>query len=180
MVMIMTALIETIIDFLGSLQFFTIITPEDRGVLLRGGKYHHTYKPGFHWHWPIIDEVRVVTVVEQAVDLPEQSVTTKDGIVLLVGGTIRYEIFKPRYALLNVQDYDETLQIIAMGSLLSYIARRKRSEILYPEDVEAEILSDLQSDCEHIGLNVVEFRLTNSCEHKVIRVIGDQSVVPVE
>lgn len=176
----MTQLIETITDFLGSLQFFTIITSEDRGVLLRMGKFCRPLNPGFYWHWPIIDEVRTITVVEQVVDLPEQSVTTRDYFTLLVGGTIRYEIFDPRKALLNVQDYDETLQIIAMGSLLSYIARQKRDQILYPEDVEQEILSDLQSDCEHIGLNVVEFRLTNSCIHKVIRVIGDQSVVPVE
>ena len=173
----MTALIETIVEFLASLQFFTIITPEDRGVLLRGGKYVGTFQPGFHWHWPIIDEVRVVTVVEQAVDLPEQSVTTKDYFTVLVGGTIRYEISNARKALLNVQDYDETLQIIAMGSLLSYIARRKRNQILYPEDVEKEILSDLQSECEPIGLNVVEFKLTNSCNHKVIRVVGDQTVI---
>jgi regulator of protease activity HflC (stomatin/prohibitin superfamily) len=176
----MISLVETIIDFLASLQFFVIITPEDKGVLLRRGKYTGTFQPGFHWHWPFIDEVRVVTVVEQAVDLPEQSVTTKDGVVLLVGGTIRYEISNAAKALLYVQDYDETLQIIAMGSLLSYIARRKRDQILYPEDVEAEILSDLQSETEHIGLNVVEFRLTNSCEHKVIRVVGDQNITPVE
>ena len=173
----MTQLIETIIDFLGSLQFFTIITPEDRGVLLRCGKYVATFTPGFYWHWPIIDEFRVVTVVEQAVDLPEQSVTTKDFYTVLVGGTIRYEIYDAKKALLNVQDYDETLQIIAMGSLLSFIARKKREEILYPEEVEAEILSDLQSDCEHIGLNVVEFRLTNSCKHRVIRVVGNTTVV---
>ena len=173
----MTALINAIVDFLASLQFFTIITPEDRGVLLRMGMFCRLFYPGFHWHWPIIDEVRVVTVVEQAVDLPEQSVTTKDYCTVLVGGTIRYEVFNPRKALLNVQDYDETLQIIAMGSLLSYIARKERKAILYPEDVEAEILSDLQSDTEHIGLNVVEFKLTNSCIHKVIRVIGDTAVI---
>ena len=173
----MAGLFEIIIDFLASLQFFTIITPEDRGVWLRLGKFHAPLNPGFYWHWPLIDEVRVITVVEQAIDLPEQSVTTRDFETLLVGGTIRYEVSNPRKALLNVQDYDETLQIIAMGSLLSYIARRKRSQILYPEDVEEEILSDLQSECEQMGLNVVEFKLTNSCDHKVIRVVGDQTVI---
>jgi regulator of protease activity HflC (stomatin/prohibitin superfamily) len=176
----MVSLVETILDFIASLSVFTIITPEDRGILLRGGKYAGTFQPGFHWHWPIYDEVRVVTVVEQAIDLPEQSVTTRDWCTLLVGGTIRYEVSNARKALLNVQDYDETLQIIAMGSLLSYISRVPRPALLYPEGVEEEILSDLQSETEHIGLNVVEFRLTNSCEHKVIRVVGDQNVIPVE
>jgi len=173
----MGSLLETIVDFLASLQFFTIISPEDRGVLLRGGKYLRTLGPGMYWHWPIIDEVRTVTVVEQAVDLPEQSVTTKDYFTLLVGGTIRYEISDARIALLNVQDYDETLQVIAMGSLLSYIAHLKRASILLPEEVEREILDDLQNEAEQIGLNVVEFRLTNSCDHRVIRVVGEPPVI---
>ena len=58
------------------------VDQQERGVVLRFGKYLDTVQPGLHWNPPLIDEVTVTNVTKvRAVSLTEIMLTQDENIV---------------------------------------------------------------------------------------------------
>ena len=168
-----------IAEFLLKIPPFAIVNQNESGVHLRGGLYKRTLKPGFHPKWPIYDEIQTVQVVEQIVNLPNQSVTTKDGKPLAISGAIRYEVADAKKALLEVCDYDLLLQNLAMATLGSYISRMNFKDCGY-DMLCKEVLDELSNEAENWGLDVMNFWVTDLAEHKVFRIMTHDSPVVIQ
>lgn len=164
------ALWANLAEFLLKIPPYAIINPDERGVFMRGGRYRRNLSPGFYFKWPIYDEVKIIPVKEQVINLPNQSVTTKDGKQLALSGAIRYEVDGPSRALLNVLDYDTSLQNLAMSVLASFVSRVNADRCDY-DTLCKEVLEELQSEAENWGLEVMDFWLTDFVEHKVYRIM---------
>ena len=159
---------EAILSFLSSLCFFTVVNPDESGVHLRCGRIHRVIGEGFHWQYPIIDEIQTIPTSEQAIDLPNQTLTTLDHKTITISGTVRYEVVCPEQTLFNVSDYDESLQTLSMeviGIEVPMIQHSESSRVL-----RERIQTRLEKEVFKWGINIIEVGITDNAETWPIRV----------
>ena len=99
------------------LMGFYQIDQQERGVVLRFGKYHDTVQPGLQWNPPLIDEViKVNTTKVRAASLREIMLTQDENIVE-VKLSLQYVIDNPTDFVLKVRDPERSLQHAAQSAL---------------------------------------------------------------
>ncbi|GAG88006.1 unnamed protein product [marine sediment metagenome] len=114
-----------------------------------------------------------ITVTPQVVDLRAQSVMTKDRIDMCFGGAIMYRIRDVRNAMLKVQDYDKSLQVLALGIISRYIDQVD-SDLLVIEAVEETILKGIKEHARGWGVEIMRVYVTDFGTAKNIRILSDQ------
>jgi regulator of protease activity HflC (stomatin/prohibitin superfamily) len=72
-----------------------IVSPYEKGVIERLGRYLRTAQPGLQFIVPFIDTMRKVDMREQVVDVQPQEVITKDNVVVTVDAIVYYEATDP-------------------------------------------------------------------------------------
>jgi regulator of protease activity HflC (stomatin/prohibitin superfamily) len=84
------------------------IVPQSRAyVIERLGKYHATLEGGFHVIIPIVDSVAMtVTKQEQMIDIPGQSVITRDNVNISVDGIVFIQVENAKMATYGVVDFN--------------------------------------------------------------------------
>ncbi|MCB0060372.1 MAG: SPFH/Band 7/PHB domain protein, partial [Caldilineaceae bacterium] len=65
-----------------------IVSPYEKGVVERLGRYQRTAQPGLHIIIPFVDTMRKVDMREQVVDVQPQEVITKDNVVVTVDAIV--------------------------------------------------------------------------------------------
>ena len=99
------------------LMGFYQIDQQERGVVLRFGKYHSTVQPGLQWNPPLIDEViKVNTTKVRAASLREIMLTQDENIVE-VRLSVQYVIDDPMKFVLEVREPERSLQHAAQSAL---------------------------------------------------------------
>jgi regulator of protease activity HflC (stomatin/prohibitin superfamily) len=91
--------------FLFAVTGLKIIQPYQKGLVERLGKYQRTAEPGLTFIVPFIDRLRVVDMREQVVDVPPQSVITKDNVVVEVDAVVYYEVTDPVKMTYNIVNF---------------------------------------------------------------------------
>ena len=99
------------------LMGFYQVDQQERGVVLRLGKYHEIVQPGLQWNPPLIDDVtRVNTTKVRAASLREIMLTQDENIVE-VKLSAQYVINDPEKFVLRVRDPERSLQHAAQSAL---------------------------------------------------------------
>jgi regulator of protease activity HflC (stomatin/prohibitin superfamily) len=93
-----------------------IVTEAQGGVAFVRGKAR-LIKPGICWWWPAWTELHVQEVVRQTLNLPPQSLMTRDGKRIAVSGIVVYEIVDPLTAFVKVHDLDDAIKDMALASI---------------------------------------------------------------
>lgn len=154
---------DKILEFLKEFWPFSTIDQNEMGVRLRCGKFRGVLKPGLYWRWWLVDEIYASEVVEQVVNLPNQSVGT-----LAFSLTIRYEIEDIKKAILEVQDFDIAIQNVAMSIAGETVAHRQDISLA---DLQSTILNELSGEAEEWGINIMDVGITDFAKHKVLRLM---------
>ncbi len=79
-------------------------------VLFRFGRVRELVGPGFHWLIPFVDACRVVATRQRTLDLEDQVVTTREGVVLVAHLNVVYRVADPQKALTEVVDLERALR----------------------------------------------------------------------
>src|SRR5215471_4705301 len=88
----------------------------------RFGAYTRMLQPGLNFVLPYVDQVgRRLNVQEQVVDIPEQSVITRDNASVLVDGIIYYRVMEPEKAAYQVANLTVALTTLAMTNIRAVI-----------------------------------------------------------
>ena len=99
------------------LMGFYQIDQQERGVVLRFGKYLETVQPGLQWNPPLIDHVtRVNTTKVRSASLREIMLTQDENIVE-VKLSVQYVINDPKFFVLQVRDPERSLQHASQSAL---------------------------------------------------------------
>ena len=83
---------------------FYQIDEQERGVVLRFGKYHATVTPGLQWNPQLIDTVTKVNVTKVRALSFREVMLTKDENIVDVNLSVQYVINNPEYFVLKVRD----------------------------------------------------------------------------
>ncbi|MCK5609615.1 SPFH domain-containing protein, partial [Candidatus Pacearchaeota archaeon] len=138
---------------------FTVL-PDEGGIRITLGTKVEPLQPGWYIYWPIIQHVEAVSVTPQAVDLRPQSVRTSEGNDMIIGGAILYRISDARKAILNVQDYDRSVQILALGVIAEYVRGIVLGSLRIGKLREA-ILAGVREEAAGFGLKIMKVYITD-------------------
>jgi len=136
-------------------------------------------KPG-NWYWliPFIMAHMVINIKVQPKDIRIQSVWTKDGHDLAIGGAIRYYVQKPIKAILEVQDYDQSLQIIALAVIREFVGQHTLAELRENiDEVEKKLLVAVREGSSGWGLWIQGVDITDIGKTRNIRLLASNSVI---
>ena len=162
---------------------FVAVFPNERGVFLRLGKYKRSLEPGMYFCLPVIDEIQKLDVTPQVINLPNQSITTKDGRILAISGTVEYSICESRKALLEVQNFDASLQNLSMGVVANYVKSQLYEDCIELNGFEENVIAEIRDKAHEWGLGVTRFWVTDLAQHKVYRLMTQDTpsaIVPEE
>jgi len=148
----------------------TFVEPDESGIRVTFGRRVKDLESGWYWYCPLFQNVRKVNVMSQVIDLPEQVLTTQDGKTIYVSGGIVYSIKHPRKAILNVQDYDEAIQVIGMRYITQYVMEHMFEACKDIEAVCKGIYDAVRKHGFRWGIEVEEAFLTDIAEGKVVRI----------
>ena len=160
-----------LMDALGSfIPRLVIVRTTHGGVAFVRGKNPKEIKPGIMWFWPVWTDYIILPVVRQSLDLPSQTLTTKDDQAITVAAVIVYEVSDIMRALTVQWDLDETLQDVSCAAVREYVVARRFSEIQVDD---AKMLRDvIRKRVQRYGIAVRDAWVTDFARTKVITVIG--------
>lgn len=100
-----------------ALMGFYQIDEQERGVVLRFGKYHETVQPGLQWNPPLIDVVTKVNTTKVRAASFREIMLTQDENIVEVKLSAQYVIDDPTNFVLKVRDPERSLQHAAQSAL---------------------------------------------------------------
>lgn len=167
--------INQLFYFIGKLfDWWYIVNPWEQAIHVKRGKKVVLRKPGLYLKIPFIHSVFIQTVREKMIDVPVQTVSTKDGKIITVISSIKYTI-NDMYKLYNTLSHPEmTLSSMVMSEIAQYIIERKYNEIT-PQKVENMINRKIKG--VDYGLINVSIRITTWANANTLRLIADSSAM---
>ena len=162
--------VDAILANLGALVPAKIVRSYQRGVKFRWGQDIGELATGLHWFWPLAESIEVKDVTEEVLNLPTQTVTTKDGQAVTFSVNIAYEVSDARAYWTAVQDFDASLSAASM----TYLSRRIRAETwadLYEKQdaLESGLTRSLAQKLSRWGVRIVDVGITDLCRAKPLR-----------
>ena len=121
------------------------VDQQERGVVLRLGKYHSTVMPGLHWNPPMIDTVSKVNVTKVRSHDHKALMLTLDDAIVEVGVSVQYSVENPKDFLINVRNPEESLAQVTESALRHVVGSSEMDQILtegrelLAEEVKARI-----------------------------------------
>ncbi len=170
----LTDLLKNIRDWLPRKYF---INPDEGGIRITLGNRVKTLVPGWYYYWPVLQECEGINIAPQVVDLRPQSAMTKDTKDIVISGGIKYKISDPRKALLDVQDYDKSIQTVALGIICEFIATHNFEDLTDLSDLRNTILTGIRDEAAGMGLKIMKIYITDIGRTKNIRIMGGEHTV---
>ena len=128
----------------------------------RFGAFIRLLQPGLNFIIPFIDSIgRRMNVQEQVLDIPEQSVITRDNATVNVDGIVYFRVMDPAKAAYQVQDLEQALSALAMTNIRAVIGEMDLDQTLSSRDrINSSLLSILDGATDPWGVKVsrVEIR----------------------
>ncbi|PID47736.1 MAG: paraslipin [Proteobacteria bacterium] len=156
--LIAIAIVVGIIIILG----VKVVSQSDVWVIERLGKFHRTLHGGFHIIIPIIDQVRSkLTVREGLIDIPRQSVITKDNVNIAIDGIVYVKVEDGRDATYNVIDFERAITNLAMTTLRGEIGGMVLDDTLSSRDkLNARLQADLGAAADNWGIKIMRVEVS--------------------
>ena len=119
----------------------------------RFGAYTRMLQPGLNFVLPYVDRVgRKLNVQEQVVEIPEQSVITRDNATVSVDGIIYYRVMEPEKAAYQVTNLTLALTTLAMTNIRAVIGEMELDATLSSrERINSSLLIILDGATDAVG-----------------------------
>ena len=137
----------------------------------RFGAFTRLLEPGLNLIVPFIDRIgRKLNVQEVVLDIPEQSVITKDNATVAVDGIVYYRVMQPEKAAYAVQNLQQALTALAMTNIRAVIGEMELDATLSGrERINSSLLTILDGATDPWGMKVsrVEIRKVEPPENLI-------------
>lgn len=163
---------DIIWEVLGWFQVITFIDEWEEGVVLQAGKFRRVVKAGWWLHCPLeIDEFHTMNIRPTAMELAEQSLTTRDDVEIVCRGVLIWSIFDIKKAILDVEDASDSLNDIAVGIIQDQVEQQDWEYIRSPE-FRKDVKKAIQRQARVWGISVKTFKFQDLVKAPSYRVFG--------
>jgi len=127
----------------------------------RFGKYVRTLEPGLQLITPFFDRVgRKINVQEGVIEIPSQTVITKDNATVTVDGVVFYQVLDVAKAAYEVQNLDRAIVALTLTNIRTAIGSMDLDETLSKRDeINARLLKVLDEATHVWGTKVTRVEL---------------------
>lgn len=146
-------------------------------IVERLGRYQETLEPGLNLIVPLISSVRAkVDIRETVVDVPEQSVITRDNAAVSADGVLFFQVLDPRKATYEISNLQTAIQTLAMTTLRTVMGSMDLDELLSQrETINVAILKAVDDATNSWGVRVTRVELRDiSPPEDIIRSMARQ------
>jgi membrane protease subunit HflK len=129
--------VASVVLVVWALMGFYTVDEQERGVVLRLGKYHSTVQPGLQWNPPLIDEVHLVNVTRVNAENFSEQMLTQDENIVEVNLSVQYviqnaenyvlRVRRPELSLKNATE--SSLRHVVGGSVMDYVLTDGRVQL---------------------------------------------------
>lgn len=132
-------------------------------VVERFGQFHRILEPGWHLTIPFVDFVRKrVSTKQQILDVPPQSVITKDNVKISVDNVIFYKLLNAKDAVYNIEDYKSGIVYSATTNMRNILGNMSLDEILSGRDkINQDLLSIIDEVTDAYGIKILSVEIKN-------------------
>lgn len=140
-----------------------IVPQAELQVIERLGRYHRVLEGGLNFIIPFVDRVRDrFSTQEQTIDIPSQSVITKDNVTITIDGIVFIRVHDGRQAAYEVKNLNYAIGQLAQTTMRSEIGKLELDETLSSrEDMNASLLSALDAASEGWGAKVTRVEISD-------------------
>lgn len=151
-----------------------VIRVYQRGVRFWLGDANPTpLEPGLYGFLPFFGAIEIVSVVEDVLDLPTQSVTTADGKTVTFSANVSYSVVDAVLLYTSVQDFEVNFSRVASGHLAMRVREWKWDELMENRrKLELSLRDTLTTRVKGWGCQIIECRLTDCVQAKQFRLIS--------
>ncbi|MDR6770445.1 SPFH domain-containing protein [Azospirillum sp. BE72] len=146
-------------------------------IVERLGRYQETLPPGFNVIFPVISSVRAkVDMRETVVDVPSQSVITKDNAAVTADGVLYFQVLDPMKATYEVNDLQRAIQTLAMTTTRTVMGSMDLDELLSQrEAINASLLRAVDEATASWGVRVTRIELRDiTPPEDIVQAMGRQ------
>jgi len=129
-----------------------IVKQEERGIIMRLGKYKSLGQPGLNIVLPYIETMIKVDVREKVINVDPQKVITKDNVSVTVDAVIYYKVVDPVKSQFEVEDFDTAATTLAQTNLRNIVGDKTLDETLTARDVITQILGQFLMKQPMVGV----------------------------
>lgn len=132
-------------------------------VVERFGQFHRILEPGWHFTIPFVDFVRKrVSTKQQILDVPPQSVITKDNVKISVDNVIFYKLLNAKDAVYNIEDFKSGIVYSATTNMRNILGNMSLDEILSGRDkINQDLLSIIDEVTDAYGIKILSVEIKN-------------------
>ena len=137
-----------------------IVNQYERGIVLTLGTYSYTLNPGLKIVVPILQRVIKVDIRINTIDIPQQSIITKDNVSVGVNGVVYFQVKKAEDAVLKVRDFTYAVSQYAQTALRDVIGSVELDQLLTDrQKISDEIQKIVDAETVDWGVDVTGIRL---------------------
>lgn len=149
----------------GGMGFYTV-DQQERGVVLRLGKFSETVNPGLQWNPPLIDDVTIVNTTRVRSHEHQALMLTEDENIVDVSVTAQYVVANPKGYVLSVRDPDSSLASASESALRHVVGSSEMHSILTEgrEILAVEVKERLQRYMTdyNTGISITQVNIKNA------------------
>jgi membrane protease subunit HflK len=140
------------------------VDQQERGVILRFGKYYETVQPGLHWNPPLIDDRTLLNITKVRSSSFRETMLTQDENIVEVNVSVQYVINDPVKFVLEVRDPERSLQHAAESALRHVVGGISMDMVLGRTQIASDVQQRLQEylDLYQTGILVSKVTIDKS------------------
>ena len=160
MIFIIVVIVLAIIILLSSIK---VVNTGYLYVVERFGQFNKVLEPGWHILLPFVDYVRKkVSTKQQILDVPPQSVITKDNVRISVDNVIFFKLLNAQDAVYNIEDYKSGIIYSATTNMRNIIGNMTLDEVLSGRDkINQDLLSIIDEVTDAYGIKILSVEIKN-------------------
>lgn len=137
-----------------------VVYQYEKGLMFRLGKFDGIRQPGLTIVIPILEEMRKVDMRILTLDIPKQSVMTKDNVPVSVNGVLYFKVVKPEDAIIKVQNYEYAMGQYAQTALRDVVGAMSLDDVLSERTAIGNKIRDVVDEgTKEWGLDVTDIKL---------------------
>lgn len=165
-------LIDVILEFLDKILPVYIVKQYAKAAHFRFGKFLKVAESGLHWKVPFADDIDQYITATTTLTLPVQSVTTLDGIGVVVKGHIKYSITDISIYGVEVTDAIDALSDVTCGIIHENVKKMKWED-LRSSDLSSQISKEVKYESKKWGITTYKVTITDLAQMKSIRLFNE-------